>query len=461
MDVCAVIMAAGAGKRMNSVHAKVVHPAAGKPLVCWVKDTLLAAGATDQACIVGHRQEEVREVLGEDVAYILQDKQLGTGHAVMQASHFLEGRNGCTIVLSGDAPLVTAETLQKALNQFQQSKSAVVLITAKAPDPSGYGRIIRDHQGAVQAIVEHRDATPQQLAIDEVNAGMYCFDTALLLSALGKIGSKNNQNEYYLTDTISVLISEGHQVEACFAPYEETLGVNNRVQLQQASSILNNRILEQHMMDGVTIIDPSSTWIEPGVQIGSDSVIWQNCRLAGKTVIGDECEIGPDSHLDSTIVGNSCKLDHVTARQCSIGDNCEIGPYVQIRYNSEIGEGCKIGNFVEIKNSTIGAGTLIAHQCYIGDTDVGKNVNFGSGCSIANYDGLVKSRTSIGSHAFIGSNCTLVAPVSVEENAYVAAGSTITDDVQPFALAIARSHQQVKADWVKTRGRLRGRRVNP
>ncbi len=461
MNVCAVIMAAGEGKRMKSAHAKVVHTAAGKPLVCWVRDALAEAGADDQVYIVGHRQEEVREILGEDVAFVLQEQQLGTGHAVQQASYFLEGRSGCTLVLSGDAPLVKAETLRAILEQFALKKCAAIVITADAPDPTGYGRIVRNQDGAVTAIVEHRDASDKQREIREVNAGMYCFDTAMLLSALGKIGCRNTQNEYYLTDTIGILISEGHLVDAYRASFDEILGVNDRIQLQEASQILNSRIIRKHMQNGVTVIDPASTWIEDSVNIGPDVTIMPGCRLLDHTTIGEDSVIGPDTHLVDVRVGCKTRLDHVSAECCTISESCEIGPYVHIRASSRIGPGSRIGNFVEIKNSTIGAGTLIAHQCYIGDTDVGEGVNFGSGCSIANYDGQAKARTTVGNHAFIGSNCTLIAPVNVLENAYVAAGSTITDDVPGYSLAIARSHQINKNDWVLSRGRIRGRRINP
>jgi bifunctional UDP-N-acetylglucosamine pyrophosphorylase/glucosamine-1-phosphate N-acetyltransferase len=461
MNICAVIMAAGEGKRMKSTHAKVVHKAAGKALVCWVRDALVEAGADEQVYIVGHRQEEVRAVLGEDVAFVLQEKQLGTGHAVLQASHFLESRSGSTLVLCGDAPLVTAATLRAVLDQFERDKCAAVIITADAPDPTGYGRIIRDDAGAVTAIVEHRDATFEQRSIREVNAGMYCFDTALLLSTLGKIGCRNTQQEYYLTDTIAILIGEGHRVDAYRTCFDEILGINDRIQLQAASRILNERILRRHMESGVTIIDPASTWIEDGVSIGQDVTILPGCSLADCTSVGEESVVGPDTHLINVQAGCRTRLDHVSAACCTIGEGADVGPYTHIRPGSRIGAGSRIGNFVEIKNSTIGAGTLIAHQCYIGDTDVGEGVNFGSGCSIANYDGLAKSRTTVGNHAFIGSNCSLVAPVNIADNAYVAAGSTITEDVPAYSLAIARSHQINKIDWVLSRGRIRGRRINP
>ena len=460
MNICAVIMAAGEGKRMRSAHAKVVHPAAGKPLICWVHDALTQAGASDQVYIVGHQQEEVRAVLGEDVAFVLQEKQLGTGHAVMQASHFLEGRCGCTLVLCGDAPLITAATLQAVLRQFQDNNPAAIVITADAPDPTGYGRIIRDAGGAVQAIVEHRDATDEQRRISEINASMYCFNTALLLSALGKIGCRNQQQEYYLTDTIGILIDEGHRVDAWKTSFEEILGVNDRIALQIVSQILNRRILNRHMLNGVTICDPATTWIEDSVTIGQDTLILPGCRLTGQTRIGSEAVVGPDTHLRDVQVGDRATLDHVTAEACIIEEGAQAGPYAHIRDGSLIGPFCRIGNFVEIKNSAIGATSVIAHQCHIGDADIGEDVNLGSGCSIANYDGRIQARTTIGSHAFIGSNCSLVAPVAVADNAYVAAGSTITESVPEYALAIARSRQLNKENWVIARDRLRARRID-
>lgn len=446
---------------MKSRHSKVVQKAAGKPLVCWVRDALYDAGADEQVYIVGHRQEEVRAALGEEVAFVLQEQQLGTGHAVMQASHFLEGRMGCTLVLCGDAPLITSDTLKNVLQQFESSSCAAIVISADAPDPTGYGRVVRDGQGDVQSIVEHRDATPEQREITEVNASMYCFDTPLLLSALGKIGAKNQQQEYYLTDTIEILIQEGHRVEAHKAPFNEIMGVNDRIQLQEAASVLNQRIVRRHMLNGVTIIDPSTTYIEDQVQIGMDSVIHPMTVLQGQTQVGEEAVIGPNSRLTDTIAGDRCRVEQSVTESCVIEEDCVVGPFSRIRFGSRIGAGCLIGNFVEIKNSTLGAQSQVVHQGYLGDVDVGENVNFGSNFSIANYDGQVKARTRIGSHAFIGTNTTLVAPVEVSENTYVAAGSTITEPVPQFALSIARARQINKENWVILRNRLREIRKNP
>ena len=461
MNICAVVMAAGEGKRMKSRHSKVVQKAAGKPLVCWVRDVLCEAGAADQVYIVGHRQEEVRAALGEEVAFVLQEQQLGTGHAVMQASHFLEGRIGCTLVLCGDAPLITSETLRNVLAQFEASKCAAIIITADAPDPTGYGRIIRDDEGHVTAIVEHRDASEQQRAVREVNSSMYCFDTPRLLSALGKIGSKNQQQEYYLTDTIEILIREGHRVEAFKTSFDQIMGINDRIQLQEASALLNRRIVRRHMTNGVTVIDPETTYIEEQVEIGMDTVIYPMTILEGETRIGEEAVIGPNSRLTDVIAGDRTRLEQTVAERCTIEDDAVLGPFTHIRFGSMIGPGCRVGNFTEIKNSSLGAGTQIVHQGYLGDVDVGDNVNFGSNCSIANYDGQVKARTRVGSHAFIGNNTTLIAPVEVSENTYVAAGSTITETVPQFALSIARARQINKENWVILRNRLREIRKNP
>lgn len=461
MQVCAVVLAAGEGKRMKSKHAKVVHQAAGLPLVSWVKKALDGAGALDQVYIVGHRQEEVRAVLGESVAFVLQEHQLGTGHAVLQASHFLEGRRGATLILCGDTPLITSDSLTRVLKDFESNHYAAIVVTAEAPDPTGYGRILRDAKGHVEGIVEHRDATEEQRDIREVNAGMYCFDTALLLSALGRIGCRNSQQEYYLTDTIEILRQDGHKIGACTLPFEEILGVNDRRQLQESMAILNRRILDQHMLNGVTIVDPCSTWIEQGVKIGMDSTILPGTSIKGQTQIGHDTTIGPDTHLVDMIVEDGVRLDHVTASESVIGARSYIGPYSHIRPGSRIGPNCRLGNFVEIKNSTLGSDCYLIHQCYVGDTDVGNDVNIGSSSSTANYDGINKSRSYIGSHSFIGSNSCLVSPVSVAENAYVAAGSTITEGVDEYSLAIARSHQINKEDWVKTRGLIRNQRLNP
>ncbi len=459
MDVCAVVMAAGEGKRMHSKHSKVVQKAAGKPLVCWVADALREAGAEEQVYIVGYKQEEVRAALGENVAFVLQEQQLGTGHAVMQAAPFLEGRDGCTIVLPGDAPMITPETLCAALRLFEKNSYGAVIITAEAPDPTGYGRIVRDGAGHVQRIVEDRDATDEVKKIREINSSIYCFRTPLLLSALGRIDARNVQKEYYLTDTIEILIRDGHKVGAYIAAFDETRGVNDRIELQEAGKLLNKRVCRRHMSQGVQIIDTESTWIDPMVQIGPDTIIRPGTVLSGKTVIGEDCVIGSHTRLVNATVGDGTTILTSVAMDCVIGKNCAIGPYSNIRPESVIEDNVTIGAFVEIKNSTIGEFTRARHLTYVGDSQVGKNVNFGCGTVTCNYDGLDKTACIIGDNVFIGGNSNLISPLTLHENAYVAAGSTITEDVPELSLAIARSRQVVKENWVVRKNRVRNEKT--
>jgi len=461
MDICAVVMAAGEGKRMHSKHSKVVQRAAGKPLVCWVADALHEAGAHEQVYIVGYRQEEVRAALGEDVAFVLQEQQLGTGHAVMQAGPFLEGRNGCTIVLPGDAPLITAQTLLAAIELFEKESFGAVVITAQAPDPTGYGRLVRDNNGHVVKIVEDRDSTEEEKLIREINSSIYCFRTPLLLSALGRIGSGNVQKEYYLTDTIEILIKDGHKVGAFVAPFDETRGVNDRIELQAVGKILNQRACKKLMLQGVQIIDPDSTWIDPTVQIGCDTIIRPGSVLKGRTIIGEDCIIGSQSRLEDVEVGDGTLILHSVANQCVIGKNCQIGPYSHIRPESVLGDNITVGAFVEIKNSTVGDYTRARHLTYIGDSQVGKNVNFGCGTITCNYDGLDKTACIIGDNVFIGGNSNLISPVTLHDNSYIAAGSTITEDVPELGLAIARNRQIVKENWVVRKNRIRTSKLIP
>ncbi|NLW88741.1 MAG: bifunctional UDP-N-acetylglucosamine diphosphorylase/glucosamine-1-phosphate N-acetyltransferase GlmU [Clostridiaceae bacterium] len=459
MDVCAVVMAAGEGKRMNTNHSKVVQWAAGRPIILWVAEALKGVGAKEQVYIVGHRQEEVRAVLGEDVAFVLQEHQLGTGHAVMQATPFLEGRNGCTIVLPGDAPLITSDTLRAAIDYFEKGDFGAVVVSAIADNPAGYGRLVRDEEGNVQRIVEDRDATESEKKIREINSSIYCFRTPLLISALGRIDAKNAQKEYYLPDTIGILIRDGHKVGALVADFDETRGVNDRIELQQVGKILNGKICERHMRNGVQIIDSNTTWIDDTVRIGKDTVLLPGTMIRGDTSIGEECRIGENTRIDDSVVGDKTTVEYSVLRNCRVGKNCRIGPFSHIRPESVLADNVTIGAYVEVKNSNVGDFSRARHLTYIGDAQVGKNVNFGCGTVTCNYDGLDKSACIIRDNVFIGGNSNLISPVTLNENCYIAAGSTITDDVPELSLAIARSQQINKENWVVKKNRLRAAKL--
>ncbi|RBP40617.1 bifunctional UDP-N-acetylglucosamine diphosphorylase/glucosamine-1-phosphate N-acetyltransferase GlmU [Garciella nitratireducens] len=446
----ALILAAGAGTRMKSQKPKVLHEICGKPMLQHVIDTAKELKVDQTIVVVGHGAERVREIIGENVNYVYQDQQLGTGHAVMQAESFFENYEGNVLVLYGDTPLISAKTLQELMDYHKENHLDVTVLTTKIKDPTGYGRIIRNHKNEIKAIVEHKDADQEQLKITEINSGMYYFKANLLRHALKQITNDNVQKEYYLTDVIGILSQEGYHIGGYIAKNEvEIQGVNSRIQLAQAEFYMRQRINEYWMSQGVTMLDPKSTYIQKEVIIERDTILYPGVQLEGKTKIGQNCIIGANSRIVNSTIGDNVEIQCSTILDSKVKKYAKIGPYAYIRPNSEIGEDVKIGDFVEVKNSIIGNHTKASHLTYIGDAEVGEYVNLGCGTVFVNYDGKKKHKTIVGDHVFIGCNANLVAPVQIKEGAYIAAGSTITDEVPAEALSIARARQINKEDWVK------------
>ncbi|WP_026673682.1 bifunctional UDP-N-acetylglucosamine diphosphorylase/glucosamine-1-phosphate N-acetyltransferase GlmU [Alkalihalobacterium bogoriense] len=446
----AVILAAGQGTRMKSQLYKVLHPVCGKPMVQHVVDEVTTLGLSEIVTIVGHGAEKVKDQLGQSVTYALQEEQLGTGHAVMQAASLLEGKEGTTLVLCGDTPLITKETMNALLELHEKEDAKVSILTAHTTNPTGYGRIVRSEDGFVERIVEQKDATEEEQQIQEINTGTYCFDNIALFQALKKVTNENAQGEYYLPDVIEILQQEGENVVAYQTPlFEETLGVNDRVALAEAEKIMKRRINEYWMKQGVTIVDPDATYIEKDVIIGQDTVLCPGAMIRGNSRIGSDCIIGPHSEILSSTIGDKTEVKQSVVRDSHVGSSVAVGPFAHIRPESNIGDDVKIGNFVEIKKTSFGKGSKAPHLSYIGDAEIGERVNLGCGSITVNYDGSNKHKTKVGDDAFVGCNSNLVAPVTVGKNAYIAAGSTVTDDVPDSALSIARSRQTNKEGYVQ------------
>ncbi|SES43525.1 bifunctional UDP-N-acetylglucosamine diphosphorylase/glucosamine-1-phosphate N-acetyltransferase GlmU [Psychrobacillus sp. OK032] len=445
----AVVLAAGKGTRMKSSLYKVLHPVCGKPMVEHVIDNMEKLGVEKIVTVVGHGAEVVQSELGSRSEYVLQAEQLGTAHAVLQAETTLASLSGTTIVICGDTPLITAETMRDLLNHHKQTGAKATILTAIANDPTGYGRIIRAEGGNVKSIVEQKDASAEEQLVDEINSGTYCFDNEALFKSLKLVKNENAQGEYYLPDVIEILQKEGEVISAFAAnDFDEILGVNDRIALSQAEQIMRTRIAYHHMREGVTIIDPQSTYISSDAVIGADTVIQPGVIIEGKTTLGENCIIGPNSHLVSSIIGNGTTIHSSVVLSSEVGDHTAIGPFAHIRPQSDVGNDVKIGNFVEVKKSTVGNGSKISHLSYMGDASIGSNVNIGCGTITVNYDGKNKFVTTIEDDAFVGCNSNLIAPVTIGNNAYVAAGSTITKNVPGEALAIGRARQENKEGYV-------------
>jgi bifunctional UDP-N-acetylglucosamine pyrophosphorylase/glucosamine-1-phosphate N-acetyltransferase len=449
------------GKRMNSKLHKVLHPVCGKPMVGHVIDLLKQANADRIVAVVGHGAEAVQAYLGAGVEYTLQEEQLGTGHAVLQAAPLLSEEEGITIVICGDTPLVRSATLERMIQVVRDTPAAATVMSVTMDNPHGYGRIVRSADGRFLQIVEQKDCTAEQREIKEINAGTYVFDNRKLFAALSKITNDNSQHEYYLTDVFDILNGQQETIVAlCTEDATEGIGVNDRVGLAEAQAWMRRRINRNHMVNGVTLIDPENTYIDADVAIGTDSVIWPGTTLSGATVIGESCVIGPNSDIADSRIGNRVTIKQSVLSEAMVADEAAIGPFAYLRPGAIIGERVKVGDFVEIKNAVLGAGTKVSHLSYVGDAEVGSNVNIGCGAITVNYDGFHKHKTLIGDNAFVGSNVNLVAPVKVGEGALVAAGSTITRDVPDNDMAIARERQENRPGYAeKLRERIKGKKL--
>jgi bifunctional UDP-N-acetylglucosamine pyrophosphorylase/glucosamine-1-phosphate N-acetyltransferase len=449
-ETVAVILAAGKGTRMKSTLPKVLHAVGGQSMLRHVMTAAEQAGAKRTVVVVGFGGDQVQAEIGPAAEYVLQAEQLGTGHAMMQAQPALAGYTGTVLLLCGDTPLLTGNTLQQLVATHQHSGAAATVLTAIPADATGYGRILRDKSGQVLGIVEQKDATPEQKQIGEINTGIYCFEAAPLFAALAGLTCNNAQQEYYLTDVLAILSQAGQRVGAVeVADFQETLGINSRLQLAEAEKILRQRKLLELMDSGVTVMDPASTFVDASVSIGEDTILYPFTWLEGATTIGRHCRIGPNSRIADSQLGDAVILHFSYAHECKIADGVTVGPYVHLRPDTELAPGVKVGNFVEVKNSRVGVGSKLPHLSYIGDADIGSGVNIGCGTITVNYDGKKKHRTVVGNTAFVGCNSNLVAPVSVGAGAYIAAGSTITKDVPDGALGVGRARQSNIAGWVE------------
>ncbi|HJV47533.1 MAG TPA: bifunctional UDP-N-acetylglucosamine diphosphorylase/glucosamine-1-phosphate N-acetyltransferase GlmU [Bacillota bacterium] len=441
----AVVLAAGQGTRMKSKLYKVLHPVCGKPMIQHIVDRLKALEVNEIVVVVGHGAKQVKEQLGTSIQYAFQEQQLGTAHAVLMSSDHLKDKEGTTIVVTGDTPLIKEQTLHNLMQHHLKSGSCATVLTTELNNPMGYGRIIRNQDGYVERIVEHKDATEDERRIMEISTGIFCFNNKKLFEALTQVRNDNVQGEYYLPDVIEILKKNNDIISAFLTEdAEDGMGVNDRIQLSQVEQIMRKRINENHMRNGVTMIDPSSTYIESDVIIGRDTVIEPGTFLRGSTQIGEDCVIGPGTDLSNTIIEDQVAVRYAVIADSMIRKNASVGPYAYIRPGSDVGEKAKVGDFVELKNTRLGNGSKVSHLSYLGDSEIGSNVNVGCGTITVNYDGVSKHKTIVGDDSFIGCNSNLVAPVEIGQGAYVAAGSTITKDVPNQALAIARERQTNK-----------------
>lgn len=448
MEKYVVVLAAGKGTRMKSKLYKVLHKVCGKTMVEHVVDAAQGVNPAEIVTIVGTGAGDVEKVLADKSKFAFQEKQLGTGDAVMTAREELGDKDGATLVVTGDTPLFTTDTFNELFKYHAEKGNAATVLTAEAPNPFGYGRIIRDDQGNVLRIVEQKDGKPEELKVKEINTGVFCFDNKKLFEALKHVNNDNAQGEYYLTDVLEILRNSGERVGAYKMPdFSESLGVNDRIALAQATKTMQRRINEQHMRDGVSFIDPDTAYIDADVKIGNDTVIEGNVVIKGNTEIGSDCYITSGSRIVDSKIGNNVTVTSSTVEEAEMDDNTDIGPNSHLRPKVIIRKGAHIGNFVEIKKAEIGENTKVGHLTYVGDATLGKDINIGCGTIFSNYDGVKKFHTNVGDHAFIGAGSTLIAPINVADHAFIAADTTVTKDVNKYDMAIGRGRQVNKPDY--------------
>ena len=448
MEKYVVVLAAGKGTRMKSRLYKVLHKVCGKTMVEHVVDAARGVNPAKIVTVVGTGAGEVEKVLDGKSDFAFQEKQLGTGDAVMTAKEELGDKDGATLVVTGDTPLFTTETFDELFKYHAEKGNAATVLTAEAPNPFGYGRIIRDDQGNVLRIVEQKDGKPEELKVKEINTGVFCFDNKKLFEALKHVDNNNAQGEYYLTDVLEILRNSGERVGAYKMPdFSESLGVNDRIALAQATKTMQRRINEEHMRNGVSFIDPDTAYIDAGVTIGNDTVIEGNVVIKGNTEIGSDCYITNGSRIVDSKIGNHVTITSSTLQEAEMDDNTDIGPNSHLRPKAVIRKGAHIGNFVEIKKAEIGENSKVGHLTYVGDATLGKDINVGCGTIFSNYDGVKKFHTNVGDHSFIGAGSTLIAPINVADHTFIAADSTITKDVDKYDMAIARGRQVNKPDY--------------
>lgn len=436
METTSIILAAGEGTRMKSKTPKMLHTILGHPMVWHAINIAQSATNTKPIVVVGHGADEIRTVLGTEARYVVQNERLGTGHAVQQAESLLRGKTDAVLVTYGDMPLIKSCTLRELVAAQREHSGPISMLTVMAEDPRGFGRIIRGPNGSVKAIVEEAQATPEQMAVRELNPGVYCFDAIWLWDALKQI-ELSPKGEYYLTDLVGIAVNQGKYVQTIQVDDPtEMIGINTRIHLAEATAIMRRRINQDWMLAGVTIIDPERSYIEPGISIGQDTVVWPGTYLLGNTEIGTDCNIGPDTFIRDTKIGNRCDVLSSVLDHAVMEDDVDIGPYGHLRSGAHLASGVHMGNFGEVKNSYLGPGTKMGHFSYLGDTTTGSDVNIGAGSITCNYDGENKHHTEIGDNVFIGSDTMLVAPIKLGNGARTGAGSVVTKDVPEDTLSV-------------------------